>query len=139
MTSTAQRHEDIYQQLVAELTEREGRYRNTPLPDAANDALFHPAGRSRRGVGALVLLAALAAIIVGSSPLAVGGALALMAVLATPLIAIERGNAGLLMVTIAGGAVGTAAAYALSPPGAAAAVAGIAAGLVLLSLATGRD
>lgn len=115
--------EDFYQQLLAELTEREGGSLAHP-PEAANDAHFDSASRPRRRYGALaaLLLAVATAIVVGASPLTVVGALALMAVLATPLLAVELGSARLFGAAVAGGALATAAAYGLSPVGAAAAV-----------------
>lgn len=123
MKHPAQHHEDLYQQLIAELTEREGHSLIQP-PEAANDARFDISEEPRRAYGALgsLLLAVATAIVVGASPLAVGGALALMAVLAAPLLAVERGSTPLLGAAVAGGALATAAAYGLSPIGAAAAV-----------------
>ncbi|WP_043765132.1 hypothetical protein [Algiphilus aromaticivorans] len=132
MTHPAQRHEDLYQQLLAELTEREGESL-VYLPEAANDARFEVTTRPSRNYGALsmLLLAVASAIVVGSSPLAVGGALALMTVLAAPLVAVERGSARLLVAAIVGGTLATAAAYGLSPMGATAAAVAAAAVLGL--------
>lgn len=132
MKHPAQHHEDLYQQLIAELTEREGHSLIQP-PEAANDARFDISEQPRHGYGAIsVLLVAVAtAVVVGGSPLAVGGALALMAVLAAPLVAVERGSTRLLGAAVAGGALATAAAYGLSPVAAAAIVV---AGAVLLGL-----
>lgn len=132
MKDPAQHHEDLYQQLIAELTEREGHSLMQP-PEAANDACFDTSEQPRHGYGAIsaLLIAAATAVVVGSSPLAVGGALALMAVLAAPLVAVERGSTHLLGAAVAGGALATAAAYGLSPIGAAASVL---AGAVVLGL-----
>lgn len=134
MTHTAQHHEDLYQQLVAELTEREGRNLAVLPVEAANDPLFDAPSQPRPGYGGItaILLAVASAIAVGSSPLAVGGALALMAVLAAPLVAVDRGSARLLIAAVGGGALATAAAYGLSPLGATAAVIASAALLGLL-------
>lgn len=132
MTHPAQHQEDLYQQLLAELTEREGGSLAHP-PEAANDARLDSSEQASHGFGLLALLLGLAtAVVAGGSLLAAGGALGLLAVLATPLLALERGSPRLLGAAVAGATLATAAAYGLSPLGAALAVVAIAVALGLL-------
>ena len=139
MTAIPQHQTTFYEALVDELTERDGAAIVSRPAEAANDARFEAPARSRqRAVGvAVATVAALAASAAG--PFATAGALALLATLAVPMLAIEHGNPTLLGAGLAAGILATGAAYALPVGLATAATAAIAATLALLVRRTLRD